>query len=205
MPPLRDLLELGRSLQMEPLVEVHSRAELDRAIAAGAKIIGVNNRDLRDFSVRLETSLELVESIPDDCIAVSESGLHSHADLARLRVGRLRRVPDRRKCMKSADPGASLRKPHRGPTERRPPDRAMPKKPNPKVKVKICGITNWPDARRAVEAGADFLGFNFYPPSPRYITPAKARRIVQRLPKEISAVGVFVNESEDTILDIAPR
>jgi phosphoribosylanthranilate isomerase len=79
----------------------------------------------------------------------------------------------------------------------------MPKKPNPKVKVKICGITNWPDARRAVEAGADFLGFNFYPPSPRYITPAKARGIVQRLPKEISAVGVFVNESEDRILDIA--
>ena len=79
----------------------------------------------------------------------------------------------------------------------------MPTKPNPKVKVKICGITNWLDARRAVEAGADFLGFNFYPPSPRYIAPAKARRIVQRLPKEISAVGVFVNESEDTILDIA--
>ena len=48
--PLRELLDLGRSLQMEPLVEVHSRAELDRTIAAGAKIIGVNNRDLRDFS-----------------------------------------------------------------------------------------------------------------------------------------------------------
>ncbi len=80
-----------------------------------------------------------------------------------------------------------------------------PKVPSPKVKVKICGITNWPDARRAVEAGADFLGFNFYPPSPRYIAPAKARRIVQRLPKEISAVGVFVNESEDKILDIASR
>ncbi len=71
------------------------------------------------------------------------------------------------------------------------------------MKVKICGITNWPDARRAVAAGADFLGFNFYPPSPRYITPAKARRIVQRLPKNISAVGVFVNESEEKILEIA--
>jgi phosphoribosylanthranilate isomerase len=92
--------------------------------------------------------------------------------------------------------------------EQRLSDPAMPRKPNPKVpnpkvKVKICGITNWPDARRAVEAGADFVGFNFYPPSPRYITPAKARRIVQRLPKEICAVGVFVNESEDKILDIA--
>jgi phosphoribosylanthranilate isomerase len=77
----------------------------------------------------------------------------------------------------------------------------MPKRTN--VKVKICGITNWTDARRAVEAGADFLGFNFYAHSPRYITPAKARGIVRRLPKGISSVGVFVNEAEDRILDIA--
>ncbi len=72
-----------------------------------------------------------------------------------------------------------------------------------KVKVKICGITNWPDAKRAVDAGADFLGFNFYAKSPRYITPAKAERIVRRLPKRVSAVGVFVNENEETMLDTA--
>lgn len=65
-----------------------------------------------------------------------------------------------------------------------------------KVKVKICGITNWTDAKRAVDAGADFLGFNFYSKSPRHIRPAKARQIVRRLPKHISAVGVFVNEAE---------
>ena len=64
------------------------------------------------------------------------------------------------------------------------------------VKVKICGITNWSDARRAVEAGADFLGFNFYRESPRYIAPAAARRIVQRLPEKVASVGVFVNEPE---------
>ena len=57
------------------------------------------------------------------------------------------------------------------------------------VKVKICGITNWTDARHAFEAGADFLGFNFYRESPRYIAPAKARRIVRRLPKDVSSVG----------------
>jgi indole-3-glycerol phosphate synthase len=79
-----NLLELARLLGMEPLVEVHTRAELNRALAAGARIVGVNNRDLRNFQVHIETSLELIEAIPEDCIAVSESGMQSHADLARL-------------------------------------------------------------------------------------------------------------------------
>ena len=74
-----------------------------------------------------------------------------------------------------------------------------------KVKVKICGITNWTDARRAVEAGVQFLGFNFYRPSPRYIEPAAARRIIRRLPDSIAAVGVFVNEPEANMLAIARR
>jgi phosphoribosylanthranilate isomerase len=74
-----------------------------------------------------------------------------------------------------------------------------------KVKVKICGITNRTDARRAVEAGAQFLGFNFYRPSPRYIQPAAARRIIRRLPDGIATVGVFVNESEANMLAIAHR
>jgi len=71
------------------------------------------------------------------------------------------------------------------------------------VKVKICGITNWADAKRAVDAGADFLGFNFYAKSPRCIAPARARRIVRRLPKSVSAVGVFVNENEEKMVDTA--
>ena len=74
-----------------------------------------------------------------------------------------------------------------------------------KVKVKICGITNWTDARRAVEAGAQFLGFNFYRPSPRYIQVAAARRIIRRLPDGVASVGVFVNESEANMLAIARR
>ena len=61
------------------------------------------------------------------------------------------------------------------------------------VRVKICGITNLEDARASIDAGAYALGFNFYPPSPRYIEPSAARRIIDQLPASILCVGVFVN------------
>lgn len=108
-PSLGELLELGRSLGMEPLVEVHTREELERAIAAGARIIGVNNRDLRDFKVRVETSLELIEAIPEECIAVSESGLRTHGDLERLRRAGFDAFLIGEHLMTDADPAARLR------------------------------------------------------------------------------------------------
>lgn len=82
---LHELLELGRRLGMEALVEVHSREEVSRAVAAGAKIVGVNNRDLKTLAVNIETSLELAKLIPEECVAVSESGIRSHSDLLRMR------------------------------------------------------------------------------------------------------------------------
>jgi indole-3-glycerol phosphate synthase len=106
---LRELLDLGRSLGMEPLVEVHSGEELDRAIAAGARIIGVNNRDLRTFEVRVETSLGLIDAIPDECIAVSESGLRTHDDLERLRRAGFDAFLIGEHLMKDADPAVLLR------------------------------------------------------------------------------------------------
>jgi len=83
---LRDLLALGRELMMEPIVEVHTRTELDRALSADARIIGINNRDLKTLAVRMETSFELIEQIPDHCLAVAESGLRTHAHLQDLRA-----------------------------------------------------------------------------------------------------------------------
>ena len=71
------------------------------------------------------------------------------------------------------------------------------------VRVKICGITNWTDARLCVNAGADALGFNFFEKSPRYIAPADARTIVRRLPRHILTAGVFVNTEFVTVLRIA--
>src|SRR5580692_12943973 len=105
---LRDLIDLGRELKMESLVEVHTKPELDRALAAGAKIVGVNNRDLKTLEVRLDTSFELIDKIPDDCLAVAESGLKSNADLVRLRNAGFDAFLIGESLMSAPDPGAAL-------------------------------------------------------------------------------------------------
>ncbi len=71
------------------------------------------------------------------------------------------------------------------------------------VRVKICGITNWADARLAVDTGADALGFNFYPPSPRAVAPAQAWEIIRRLPPFVESVGVFVNWAVEPVEALA--
>ena len=105
---LIELIALGRELGMEPMVEVHTSEELTRAIAAGAKIIGVNNRNLKTLEVRVETSFELIEQIPDDCIAVSESGIHSAAELAKLRAAGFNAFLVGTRLMLSSDPAVAL-------------------------------------------------------------------------------------------------
>jgi phosphoribosylanthranilate isomerase len=71
--------------------------------------------------------------------------------------------------------------------------------------IKICGITNVDDARVAIDAGTDALGFNFYQPSPRYISPENAREIIEQLPDSVLTVGVFVNEDTDSLKNIAAQ
>ncbi len=71
------------------------------------------------------------------------------------------------------------------------------------VKVKICGLTRLDDVLDAIELGADYLGFNFYPDSPRFIEPSRAREIFQEIPSNIPKVGVFVNTDLQEVLDLA--
>jgi indole-3-glycerol phosphate synthase len=82
---LETLLAAARKSGLDALVEVHDRAELDVALARGARLVGVNNRDLKTLRVSLETSFALAEAIPDDVVAVAESGLSTGADVRRLR------------------------------------------------------------------------------------------------------------------------
>jgi phosphoribosylanthranilate isomerase len=70
------------------------------------------------------------------------------------------------------------------------------------VKIKVCGITNLTDAEKALELGADALGFNFYPPSPRWITPETARAILQKVPESSWNVAVFVDEPKEKVEEV---
>src|SRR6266853_128392 len=105
---LRDLVVLGCEIGMEPLVDVHTGEELDRALAAGARILGINNRNLKTLSVDVNTSFELIGRVPDDCIAVSESGLSTHDDLVRLRGAGFDAFLIGTHLMLARDPAAAL-------------------------------------------------------------------------------------------------
>ncbi len=82
---LRDLMELGRTLGMTPLAEVHTRAELERVLKTGPEVIGINNRDLKTFRTDISVSMTLPEYIPKGTIVVSESGIESREDIEKLR------------------------------------------------------------------------------------------------------------------------
>jgi indole-3-glycerol phosphate synthase len=106
---IRNFREAAARYRMAALVEVHNLREMEIAIAAGSDIIGVNNRDLTTFEVSLDVSLRLAERIPPGVLAVSESGIHTARDIARLREAGYAAFLVGERLMKSGDPTAALR------------------------------------------------------------------------------------------------
>jgi indole-3-glycerol phosphate synthase len=105
---LRAFRELAESLGMDALVEVHDASELETASNSGARIIGVNNRDLRTFQVSLDVSKSLASAIPDDVVKVSESGIFTFDDICQLRAAGFDAFLVGEHLVKSADPAAAL-------------------------------------------------------------------------------------------------
>jgi indole-3-glycerol phosphate synthase len=105
---LRELAGLAGRLGLDVLVEVHDAAELERALALDTRLIGINNRNLRTFETRLETTLDLLARIPADRIVVTESGIHAPADVARMRAAGVHAFLVGEAFMRAEDPGARL-------------------------------------------------------------------------------------------------
>lgn len=106
---LRELEHCARELGLDVLVEVHDRAELERALALDTPLVGVNNRDLHSFETRLEATLELLPLIPGDRLAITESGIHSTEDVALMREHGVHAFLVGEAFMRATDPGARLR------------------------------------------------------------------------------------------------
>ncbi len=105
---MRELAKLAHDMGLDVLVEVHDAGELERALALDTPLIGINNRDLRTFDVRLETTLDLLARIPGDRIVVTESGIHAPADVARMRQNGVNAFLVGETFMKATDPGVKL-------------------------------------------------------------------------------------------------
>ncbi len=172
------------------LVEVHDEQELDTAVAAGARIIGVNNRNLRTLTVDTTVSERLGRRMPSGVVAVSESGLAGPDDVAPHARRRLRRLPRRRTADDRRRSGSRAA----GAVRRR--GDAMSR-----VRIKVCGLTREEDVDAAVAADVDAVGFVLWPESPRAVTAARARELARRLPPWVARVGVMVNPTPGAAAD----
>ena len=108
--PLIEMANLAQELGMDVLMEVHDIDELERALQTDCALIGVNNRNLRTFEVSLDTSVALKAAIPPDRIAVTESGIGSRADVARMRAAGIETFLIGESFMRESDPGAALQR-----------------------------------------------------------------------------------------------
>lgn len=105
---LRELHDLALHLDMDVLVEVHDEEELERALAIGPDLLGINNRDLRTFDTDLDTTLRLRQQVPEDVLLVTESGIHTRDDVALMRSAGVHAFLVGEAFMVSPDPGARL-------------------------------------------------------------------------------------------------
>ena len=107
---LLDLTHLAHELKMDVLMEVHDASELERALKLPVKLIGINNRNLRTFETSLNTTLNLLDRIPDDRLLVTESGIHTADDVQRMRRHGVHAFLVGEAFMRAEDPGEGLRK-----------------------------------------------------------------------------------------------
>jgi len=106
---LKKMLALCHDFKMAALTEVHNRTDLDKAVNAGATIIGINNRDLDTFDISLDTTVKLAPHVPDNCVLVSESGIMEARDIRLLKKCNLNAVLVGSSIMRNNDPGAKVR------------------------------------------------------------------------------------------------
>ena len=104
------LFQLALDLKMDVLIEVHDEAELHRSLPFGATLVGINNRNLRNFDTSLNTTINMLEQIPDDRIVVTESGIHAVNDVKLMRDNNVHAFLVGEAFMRAADPGAELKK-----------------------------------------------------------------------------------------------
>ena len=103
-----ELAGLAAHLDMDVLIEVHDADELERALALNPPLVGINNRNLRTFETKLETTLDLLDSIPDDTLVVTESGIHTRDDVARMRSHDVNAFLVGEAFMRAREPGEKL-------------------------------------------------------------------------------------------------
>ncbi len=162
---LARLVTQARDLGMEPLVEAHDAHELEAALATDARLIGVNSRDLRTLDVDAERAVRLRELIPGDRIAIAESGVRDTATIARWRATGFDAALVGEALMRSPDPAAAARAFVGAGTD--PRDLAADARA---PMVKICSVTDEAGILAAVRAGADAIGLNFAPGTPRALS-----------------------------------
>lgn len=197
VPTLTKFRELADSLGLSSLVEAHDEQEVQMAIDCGARIIGVNNRNLKDFTVDVQNSVRLRNLVQDEVIFVSESGLETPEDIQVLRDNNIGVALMGETFMRSPNKIEKLAYLY-GPTYYTP-------------KVKMCGISKVETIPAVVEAKPDYMGLVFAS-SKRQVTVEQAKTLVEALHKQckeqndtvsIKTVGVFVNETLDNLVTIA--